>query len=542
MRRLRLTPTIVLGLLLLAGCSRDKAETLRGTQVRSWLRSVSSDSVVTLASGDTLHISPATVDFYKRRRWHAAWAGPEELLERGWSVYQAVGRSHEDGLPREKYAFNTAQKLIQKLEAEGEAALPDSTRDSYLASLDVVLTEGFNRYSNDLVSGSLDPETSGIDWRIPRGKAREERVLQNVINGMPVTQVVATLRPSIPNYERTRSALAQYYEAARRGGWPKVPEGVALKKGVRHNAVSVLRTRLIAGLDASEAALAQKGAADPTLYDAELVKAVAHFQQRHGIEPDGAVGEGTLRELNHTVEERIEEIKLNLDRWRWLPDALGERYVMVNIAGFELEVVDKGRVIEAMNVVVGQRSWQTPVFADTMENLVANPYWNVPPSIYEQEIAPAIARDPTYLARHNYERTSDGGVRQRPGPGNALGKYKFVFPNKDDIYLHDTPADHLFSRTRRDFSHGCIRLERPEDLARLVVKMQTSKSWDEVKRAADNGGERWIKLERPLPVYILYFTTWVEEDGTVRFHHDVYGRDEQMREQAKDKLTRVAAR
>lgn len=542
MKLLGRIPVLILGLLLLSGCQRDKAETLPGKQVGAWLRELSSDSLVRLVSGDSLQVSRATVDFYKRRRWRAAWAGPDALLERGWSVYQAIGRSHEDGLPREKYGFDAAHRLLARLEAEGDAELPDSLRAGYLASLDLVLTEGFNRFANDLVSGSLDPEESGIDWRIPRGKAAEAQVLQQVIAGTPVTQVVAAMRPSIPDYERTRAALLEYYQAAERGGWPSIPQSGALKQGVRSNAVSVLRTRLVAGLDRNEAALAQKGAADPMLYDADLAKAVAHFQERHGIEPDGKVGEATLRELNHTVHERIEELKLNLDRWRWLPDALGERYILVNIAGFELEYIERNRVIEAMNVVVGQRSWQTPVFADTMEHLVANPYWNVPASIYEDEIAPALASDPNYLVRNNMERTADGGVRQRPGPGNALGKYKFIFPNKDDIYLHDTPADHLFSRTRRDFSHGCIRLERPEDLARLVTRLHTSRSWDEVQRMADSGSERWIKLDRPLPVYLLYFTTWVQEDGTVRFHHDVYGRDEQMKEQAKDKLTRVALR
>ena len=541
---MRIKPWALLVVLLLSACSRDpqKKEILPTSQVRAWLRSLSSDNLVTLAGGDTLHVSRATIDFYKRRRWAAAWAGDDELLERGWKLHQAISRSHEDGLPRENYGFPITQKLLTRLEARNAQELPDSVRDQYLASIDLLLTEGFNRYANDLVSGTIDPKESGVDWRIQRGKALEERVLQAVIRGTAPSQVVATLRPSIPHYDRMRAALLEYYEIAARGGWPKIPEGASLKPGARNNTVSLLRTRLITGLDKKEASLAQQGSADPTLFDPALKEAVAHFQERHGIEGDGAVGEATLRELNHTVQQRIDELKLNLDRWRWLPDQLGERYIMVNIAGFELEFIDKNRVIETMNVVVGQRSWQTPVFADTIENLVVNPYWNVPPSIYEEEIAPAIAADPNYLASHNYERTSDGGVRQRPGPGNALGKFKFVFPNDDDIYLHDTPADHLFSRARRDFSHGCIRLERPEDLARLIVRLQTSKSQEDLNRAMATTSERWIKLERKLPVYLLYFTAWAEEDGTVRFHHDVYGRDEKLEPQAEEKLGKVAAR
>jgi murein L,D-transpeptidase YcbB/YkuD len=529
----------VIGLLLLvgaAGCDPQRKETLKTDEISEWLKRLPEDGVVQLASGDTVHVSPATMSFYKRRLWRAAWAGEKELLQRGWQLHQTIGKAYEDGLPRERYRNDAVQRMMEKLSLNGDAQVPDSLRPGYLASVDLLLTEGFNRYANDLVTGILDPKESGIQWRIPRGRPLEERVLNAVIRGTEPAAVVAKLRPAVPYYDRMRQALVQYHQVASRGGWQKVPGEVKLKAGVRHNNVSLLRTRLLAGLDTKEASLAQTGAADPTLFDANLKQALAHFQERHGIEHDGAVGEATLRELNHSVEQRIEELQLNMDRWRWLPESLGSRYLIVNIAGFELEVVDQNRVIESMNVVVGQPSWQTPVFMDTMEHIVVNPYWNVPPNIYNQEIAPAIAADPTYLARHNYERTRDGGVRQRPGPGNALGNFKFIFPNSHDVYLHDTPADHLFSRTRRDFSHGCIRLERPADLARLIARLQTSRNPEDVVGMAGGGSERWIKLEKKLPVYILYFTVWPEEDGTLRFHHDVYGRDEKMETQQSDKL------
>jgi L,D-transpeptidase YcbB len=518
---------------LVSACDPQRKETLKTDEIGAWLKRMPANGMVTLATGDTVHISKQTAAFYKRRFGRAAWAGKDELLERGWLVHQAIGRAREDGLSPERYRHDAAARLLQKLEDDNDdTQLADSARAPYLASLDVLLTEGFNRYANDLVAGTIDPNRAGVDWRIARGKANEERVLQAVIKGQTPAQIVAQLRPTIPHYERMRGALVRYEEVAARGGWPSVPGG-AYKAGTRNPNVSILRTRMLAGLDPTEAGLAQKGAADPTLFDADLKQAVAHFQERHGIESDGAMGESTLRELNHSVQERVDELKLNLDRWRWLPDYLGDRYLMVNIAGFELEVVDKNRVIESMNVVVGQQGWQTPVFADTMEHLVVNPYWNVPPNIYNQEIAPKIAADPTWLARNNYEYTKEGSVRQRPGPGNALGDFKFVFPNKDDIYLHDTPAQSLFSKVRRDFSHGCIRLERPDDLARLIVKLQTSKDPSILPGLVASGSERWIKLDRPLPVYILYFTAWVNEDGTVRFHHDVYGKDEKLAPQAQ---------
>jgi L,D-transpeptidase YcbB len=529
---------LALTVILVAGCG-GKEKTLRSDRIKAWLRRMPANGVVQLASGDTINVSAATRDFYRRRFWHAAWSGNDDLLERGWLLHGAIGRAHEDGLPRERYRFDLAEKLEAQIRAEGKTELPDSLRPAYLASLDLVLTEGFNRYANDLVGGTLDPNDSGIKWRIPRDKASEQHVLRAIVNGVPPSQMVAHLRPSIPDYERMRGALVQYNQVAARGGWPHVPDEVKLEPGVRNNGVAVLRTRLLTGLDHAEVAAAQKGAADPTLFDVELQNAVKHFQERHAIDPDGKIGDGTLRELNHPVEARIDELKLNLDRWRWLPDSLGRRYVLVNIAGFELEVVDRNRVVESMNVVVGQQNWETPVFADTIEEVVVNPYWNVPPSIYRQEILPAMESDPTYLARNNFEPTSDG-VRQRPGPKNALGKYKFVFPNADDIYLHDTPADHLFSRSRRDFSHGCIRLERPGDLARLIMQMQGPQQVAQLERYAESNETRHVRLKQKLPIYILYFTAWVQEDGTVRFHHDVYGRDEQLQKAAK--AQRVALR
>jgi murein L,D-transpeptidase YcbB/YkuD len=279
------------------------------------------------------------------------------LLERGWMLHTRLGAPMRTDC-RAKYRYDLAERLAARLKADGKSELPDSLRPAYLASLDLMLTEGFNRYANDLVGGTLNPNDSGIKWRIPRDKASEQHVLRAIVNGVPPSQMVGHLRPSIPDYERIRGALVQYYQVAARGGWPRVPEGVKLEPGGRNNAVAVLRTRLLTGIDHAEVALAQRGSADPTLFDAELQNAVKHFQERHAIDPDGRIGDGTLRELNHPVEARIEELKLNLDRWRWLPDSLGRRYVLVNIAGFELEVVDRNRVIESMNVVVGQRNWR----------------------------------------------------------------------------------------------------------------------------------------------------------------------------------------
>jgi len=231
------------------------------------------------------------------------------------------------------------------------------------------------------------------------------------------------------------------------------------------------------------------------------------------------------------VQERIRQIEINLERWRWLPSSLGESYVWVNVPEFRMELIDKGRKAIDMAVVVGKQQSQTPVFSDQMEYLELNPEWNIPTSIAENEILPKLASDPGYLARHNMEFVGDGAnqrIRQRSGPDNPLGQVKFMFPNEHDVYLHDSPADHLFSREERDFSHGCIRLERPVQLAEYLLRDKPDWSGTKVREAIVSGEHRTVKLPHKLPVHILYFTAWVEDNGSVNFRKDVYGHDAKL--------------
>jgi murein L,D-transpeptidase YcbB/YkuD len=231
------------------------------------------------------------------------------------------------------------------------------------------------------------------------------------------------------------------------------------------------------------------------------------------------------------VQRRIRQIQLNLERWRWLPSSLGDRYVYVNVPEFRMELVEGGRKAIDMAVVVGKQQSQTPVFSDRMEYVELNPEWNVPPSIAREEILPKLASDPGYLARNDMEFVgSDGNtrIRQRPGPDNPLGQIKFMFPNEFDVYLHDTPADHLFSRAERGFSHGCIRLERPVQLAEYLFKDDPNWSGARIREAIVSGEQKSIKLPQKIPVHILYFTAWVEDDGTIHFRQDLYGHDTRL--------------
>lgn len=523
--------------LVAGGCRGGGAElnALRGEAVGALLSTAQEGSVVQLASGDTLHVSAATLDFYRRRTFESAWIAPKRLLDEGTALHEAIGRARDDGLPPERYRHDVALAVQRSLQGRGSARLSDSLVVLHLADLDILLTEGFNRLARDLVMGMLDPVEAGLDDRIEGDEPPDGRLLDRVVRGEQPAELVQELRPFMPQYERMRRALVAFQDSEPDGDWPRVATDSTLRPGDRGPWIAQLRGRLVEGEDPQEAVLARAGGSDPTLYDPELERAVQRFQARHGIQADGVVGAVTLKELNHTRAERIADMRLNLDRWRWLPNSLGDRYVLVNIAGFELEVVDQGVVIEAMNVVVGQLETATPIFADSIQYVVTNPYWNIPDGIMERTIRPGIAADPGYLAKNDME-WFEGRVRQRPGPRNSLGQIKFIFPNEFDVYLHDTPDGHLFSRTERAFSSGCVRIERPHDFARMLLRLQSDEDPDSLEAILATGTERWIRLDRPLPVFLLYFTAWAEEDGTVRFHHDVYGRSEAMDGQA-DEMT-----
>ena len=520
------------GLTLLAACSsggdaiqQPEAE----ARLKTVLESADSTTVVPLIAGDTLHLSTATIDFYRNRRYRAAWATEDDLTDQGKKILASVAASRKDGLSPVRYRYDVIQKILTSMKTDGNASLDEGARAQYAADLDIMLTEAFTRYANDLARGTLAPDSGGLDWKIPRGQVPKANLLKALAKGDEPEALIQQVRPSAPQYARLQNVLDRLEEAQKKGGWSTVPAGDA-RRGDSSDVVVQLRARLSASEDIREATLAQRGAARPAFFDRDLFLALQHFQQRNAIDADGALGAQTIKELNHPIEERIAEVRLNMDRWRWLPHDLGKMYIMVNVAGFEMSVIENNRVIEEMNVVVGQEGWETPIFADTLENIVVNPYWNVPQSILKEEMANQV-NDPSYLARNNFERTPDGGLRQRPGPKNALGEFKFLFPNKDNIYLHDTPADQLFSRTSRAFSHGCIRLERPRDLAYLLADKLAGKSPRQVDEMLASGDERWIKVRKKIPVYILYFTTWVDEDGTVRFHHDVYGHDKAIESQ-----------
>lgn len=503
--------------------------------------------IVRLPDGDTVHLSEPVIAFYRERGYRQAWTDYDEVLDRGLALLETMARSAEDGLDPQQYRHPVAERMLREVE---EDSLEESEEPGQMGALDMVLSEVFARYATHLTGGALDPEAAGLDWQIPKAEPDVGALLRRLAQDTPPQAVVDSLRPRAPEYRRMITALARYREIEQAGGWPRLDEGELPDVGETAPLIGLLRQRLIAERDPFEGELAGRGAAAPNTFDEALKEALVHFQERHGLDADGVLGRATLASLNTPVTQRIEELKLNLDRWRWLPRDLGELYVMVNVAGFELEVVERDSALLTMNVVVGQQAWRTPIFRDTMEHIVVNPFWNVPPSIQQEEVIPAVMRDPDYLERNGFEvlrgdtrvaieqvdwSALESGspayrIRQKPGRSNALGSVKFLFPNPDDIYLHDTPAGHLFSQTSRAFSHGCIRVEKPRELAELLFTKATDRPASAFQELRAREGEQWVKLTRPVPVYILYFTAYAHRDDTVSFHPDIYERDRRLQE------------
>jgi murein L,D-transpeptidase YcbB/YkuD len=401
-----------------------------------------------------------------------------------------------------------------------------------------------------LLAGRLDPKAVASEWYIRARRSTIEGTLRGAAQAEEFQGIVAPLRPHLPGYAELVKALAGYRQILGHGGWPQVPGRSRLRRGDRGARVAVLRRRLRITGDL------RGSAGGKPVYNRAVAKAVARFQARHGIPSDGIVGAATLAALNVPVQARIRQIQLNLERYRWLPAEFGPRYIYVNIPDYELYGYDGGKPVLKMRVVVGDEYGKaTPVFADSMTFVVFRPYWYVPHRILVREILPRIRKKRSYLVRHHFEVVdakreplvlnprrinwsrvdfTKVRVRQRGGsPTNPLGLVKFMFPNQFAVYLHDTPTRKLFNRPKRTLSHGCVWVEKPVELADYVLAGQDD--WDEKKireamqtahSAGEDGGadRHTVTLERPLPVYIVYFTAFVR-DGILNFRRDPYGKD-----------------
>lgn len=426
--------------------------------------------------------------FYARREHRPAW-DPRSTT----ALLAAIDLLAEEGLEPNRYHREVLHRLA-----------PGTERD-------VLATDAFLAAAAHLSRGVVDPLFARPAWCAPPPKIDLAAILQSALDDGTIEETLARLAVRHEGYLRLRKALAEYRALARNGGWPIVPKGRTLRLGDDDARIVVLRKRLYSPNES-------------TLFDAEVEALVRHFQSHHGITVDGIVGRETLRELNVSAADRARQIAVNMERWRWMPEDLGASYLIVNIAAFRLDVIEGDRSVLTMKTVVGKEYTRTPFFAARIAEVIVNPWWNVPDSIAAKELWPKQRRDPSYFAREHMVVTN-GRIRQRPGPWNALGRVKFNMPNRYDVYLHDTPAKSLFERPFRAFSHGCIRLEKPLDLALYLLRDQPQWTAATIDGAIEAGSERSIRLMTPQPVYVLYWTAWVGDDGHMEFHRDHYERD-----------------
>lgn len=496
------------------------------------------------AAAGTLHVAGhelrarnALPAFYLGREDAPAWISEGRPSSCAVALVAALRTASEDGLDGADYHRAAIDSLL------------DAARDaSDLADLDLLLTDAFLTFGSHLAQGRVNPTTLEPEWLANRRQVDMAAELSATLERGDVRGHLDALRPAQPGYRALRRMLARLRSVQAEGGWGIVSEGPTIHPGDTDPRVPMLRRRMTASGD-----LDTPGGGDVQELDEDLARAVRRFQGRHGLEPDGNVGPGTLAAMNVPVEARIAQIEVNMERWRWLPNDLGRRHIRVNIADYRVEVWEDGAVALDMRAVVGREYRETPMFSATMTYLVLAPYWHVPPRIAAVDKLPEIRKNPGYLASMKmtlFDQATNEPVdpssldwnaitgaelnrrfrlRQDPGPLNALGNVKFMFPNRHNVYLHDTPSRELFGRTTRAFSSGCIRVEKPLDLADYLLAGDPRWSPGRIRAVVAAGQETTVWLERPVPVHILYWTAFAGDDGGVDFRPDLYGRDRAVR-------------
>jgi murein L,D-transpeptidase YcbB/YkuD len=458
------------------------------------------------------------------------WLTIQAPSARAQALRRALSHAAQDGLDPAGYSLDA-------IHARWEDARPASR-----ACLDVLLTAAFDRYSRDLWLGELAPAQADPTWQLRPDPFDPVAALRAATTDADFTQLLESLAPPHFLYQRLRAAYARHQQVMAQGGWQPLPAGPALMPGMRHAQVSLLRKRLRAEGDLKRIAVSfgQR-------YDPPLAEAVQRFQRRHGLAPDGVVGTRTRAALNVTADTRRAQMQRALERLRWLPRAPGARFILVNTAGFQLDVIENGMTVLAMRTINGTPDQATPSFSGTLQTLVINPYWYVPQRIARDRLWPRERAQPGYFASRGFRVFDTGGgewrevdpasvaqalteddklrVRQDPGPLNLMGRLSFVFPNPHDIFLHDTPERALFDQDIRTFSEGCVRIENAMALARYLLRRAPEWTTARIQTEIDVLHHQNLPLPEPLPVFVLYLPVWVADDGQVQFRDDPYQRE-----------------
>ncbi|HEX3024686.1 MAG TPA: L,D-transpeptidase family protein [Chitinophagaceae bacterium] len=464
-------------------------------------------------------------DFYKQRNFEYAWFDTSGLAEQSHNFINLLNNTISDFEDSSLYNADLFQ-LYKNFKTD---SLHHQKQTAVLQT-ELLFTGQFFAYAAKVYKGS-DIDASELGWFIPRKKVDLTALLDSSLK----TKAIAPdqYAPLNNQYKQLENYLVKYFELDKQtaGVWDSIPAPtkLLLKKGDSSIIIAQVKNRLQLLGDINLADSSQK-------FDSTLFTAVKKFQRRMGLSIDGVIGAKMIEELNVPVKQRIKQLLVNMERVRWMPAEKNTNYVMVNIPEFKMHVYDSGKLVFDMNVIVGKTTNSTVIFTGNLKYIVFSPYWNVPPSIVKKEVLPGIRKNKNYLEKNNMEITGQSGglpvVRQKPGANNSLGGVKFLFPNTYDIYLHDTPNRELFNASTRSFSHGCIRIGEPKKFAQYLLRADTATIWK--SSAIDSSmhlqKERWITLQKTTPVFIVYFTAWVDKNGILNFRKDIYGHDEKMSE------------
>jgi murein L,D-transpeptidase YcbB/YkuD len=450
--------------------------------------------------------------FYQGRNYQYAWFTNEGLAEQATNFWNA--QSNYISYTRDSGLFNAP--LQQIMDTLDTGLKIDS---SQLLNTEIGLSVQFFRYARRAYQGKIRLGEHDLDWYIPRKRIDVTSLLDSLISNKGKN--LDSYEPVNAQYRLLKEKLLSYYKLSENGKWQTINlPAKKLNVGDSTGVIVTIKKKLME--------LGDLESSDSTpIFDEQLINAIKNFQLRYGLNADGVIGGATLRYLNDSLQMRIKQILVNMERMRWIPVEPKGDFILVNIPQFRLIAYENGKRAFAMNIVAGSSQHQTVIFTGDLKYVVFSPYWNVPPSIIQNEIIPGMKRDPRYLAKHNME-WNKGAVRQKPGRNNSLGRVKFLFPNNYNIYLHDTPAKSLFNEEKRAFSHGCIRLAEPKKLAIWLLRNQPVWTSEKIGHAMNAGKEKFVTLTSTVPVFLGYFTAWVDENGKLNFRDDIYGHDKKL--------------
>lgn len=456
-------------------------------------------------------------DFYKQRNFEYAWFDSNGLGEQADNFVNLLGNTISELEDSSLYSAKLDTLYSKLKNGNGKPHLGD------VLQTELFLTGQFFSYAAKIYKGS-DVDAAALGWLIPRKKIDLTALLDSVIStkGKEADHFAALNS----QYNKLKEFIAKYSDIQKNNHWDTIAKPAKpVHLGESSPVVPLVRQRLLVfgDLTANDSS---------SMVDSTLFYAIKSFQKRMGLATDGAIGNNMINELNVPVSKRIQQIFINLERMRWMPADGNDDQIYVNIPEFKMYVYENGKLNFTMNVIVGKTATSTVIFTGDLKFIVFSPYWNVPPSIVQKEIIPGMQRDSNYIAKHNMEITSTANgipsVRQKPGGDNSLGHVKFLFPNSFDIYLHDTPNHDLFSAASRSFSHGCIRLSEPKKLAQFLLRNDTSWTDYRIDTSMNSQKEIWVTLNKTVPVFITYFTAWVDTDGKLNFRKDIYSHDAKL--------------